>query len=162
MPNLWASKELEEDSYHAPEPVPDITVGGIRLDGVDQFCYLGSTVTSHVDRDAGLTSRISKAAGNFCLLQDRAWNNNKLSIKVKSRIYKTCVLSTLLYDSETWMTYAKHTRRLTSFHVRCLGKILQRRWQHRVTNVEVLNRAGMSFTGTLISKKGLRQLGHVT
>lgn len=95
MQNLWASEELEEDSYHAPEPVPDITLGGIRLDAEDQFCYLGSAVNSHVDLDAGLTSRISKAAGNFCLLQDRSWNN-KWSIKVKIHIYKTCVLSTVL------------------------------------------------------------------
>ena len=100
----------------------EINVDGNSLDSVDKFCYLGSTLTKNLDLNDEIAKRISKAAMNIGLLKKRAWDNNRLSTKVKIRIYETCVLSSLLYCSETWTTYVRHDRRLNSFHMRCLGR----------------------------------------
>ena len=35
----------------------------------------------------------------------RVWNNSMLTINTKMKVCKTCVLSTLLYGSETWILY---------------------------------------------------------
>ena len=67
--------------------------------------------------------------------------NNKLRIKTKALIYKTCILSTLLYGSETWTLYAGQERRLNSFHMRCLRNILKIEWWDRILNTEMLKRA---------------------
>ncbi|KAJ8027685.1 hypothetical protein HOLleu_29701 [Holothuria leucospilota] len=45
-------------------------------------------------------------------------------------VYNACVISTLLYGSETWMTYAKQERRL-NFHLRCIRHILGISWEDK-------------------------------
>ena len=77
------------------------------------------------------------------------------------KVYKACVLSTLLYASEAWSTYAAQEKKLNSFHLRCLRRILGIRWQDRVPNTDVLERAGLPSIFTLLSQRRLRWLGHV-
>ena len=117
----------------------EINVDGNSLKSVGRFCYLGSTLTKNLDLDDEIAKRISKAAMNFGLLKKRVWDNNRPSTKVKIRIYKMCVLS-LLYCSETWTMYARHDRRLDSFHMRCLRKILKVRWQEKIPDTEIIER----------------------
>ena len=71
----------------------EVNVDGSSLDNVDKFCYLGSMLAKNLDLNEEITKRIGKAAMNFGLLRKRAWENNKLSTKVKIRIYEACVLS---------------------------------------------------------------------
>ena len=77
------------------------------------------------------------------------------------RVYRACVLSTLLYSSETWTTYAAQEKRLNSFHLRCLRRILSIRWQDKIPNTVVLERAGLPSIFMLLSQRRLRWLGHV-
>ncbi|KAJ2942940.1 hypothetical protein O0L34_g15130 [Tuta absoluta] len=103
---------------------PNIKLNGATLEVVDSFCYLGSTTTSKLSNDKEINSRIGKASSTFGKLQDRVWRNEKLTIATKVLVYQTCVLSTLLYASETWTTYTKQERQLNAFHMRCLRSIL--------------------------------------
>ena len=72
------------------------------------------------------------------------------------------VLSTLLYGSESWVTYRSHLRLLERFHQRCLRAILGIHWSAFVTNVEVLERAGVTSIETMLLKSQLRWAGHVS
>ena len=76
-------------------------------------------------------------------------------------VYKACVLGTLLYGSETWTMHSRHERKLNTFHMRNLRRILSVTWQDRVTNAEVLSRAGVESMYTLLRQRRLRWLGHV-
>ena len=67
-------------------------------------------------------------------LNKREWINDLLSEKTKLQVYRSCVLSTLLYGSESWPTYARQEKRLNGFHLGCLRRLLQIKWQDRVTN----------------------------
>ena len=75
-------------------------------------------------------------------------------------VYQACALSTLLYGSESWTTYARRERQLNRFHLRCLRRLLHIRWQDRVTNTEVLERAGSLSMPSLLIQRRLRWLGH--
>ena len=75
-------------------------------------------------------------------------------------VYQACVLSTLLYGSEWWTTYARQERRLNGFHLGCLWRLLHIRWQDRVTNTEVLERAGSLSMPSLLIQRCLPWLGH--
>ena len=44
------------------------------------------------------------------------WSNNKLSDHTKVNVYKACVISILLYGSESWTMRAHHEKRLNVFH----------------------------------------------
>ena len=76
-------------------------------------------------------------------------------------VYNACVISTLLYGSETWTTYAGQERRLNTFHLRSIRRILGICWQDKVTNADVLSRIGLPTMYTLLRQRRLRWLGHV-
>jgi len=74
---------------------------------------------------------------------DRIWNQTNLTMPTKIRIYSTCVLTVLLYGSETWTLTQADWKRLDSFHMQCQRWILHTRWYDFVSNNEVLRRTGL-------------------
>ncbi|GFO10738.1 hypothetical protein PoB_003724300 [Plakobranchus ocellatus] len=114
----------------------------------------------HVAQKGGLTFPYSSDS-SFGRLYKRVWNNKSLKIKTKIQVYKAVVLTTLLYGSETWVTYSSHIRLLERLHQRCLRTILQIHWSDLVTNVEVLEQAEIPSIEALIAKSQLRWAGHV-
>ena len=143
------------------EALPVITIDNYELDAVCQFTYLGSTITDNLSLDAEIDKGIGKAASTLARLTARVWTSPKLSVKAKMAVYNACVISTLLYGSETWTTYAGQERRLNSFHLRSIRRILGISWQDKVTNTDVLSRAGLPTMYTLLRQRRLRWLGHV-
>ena len=106
---------------------------------------------------------ICKVAFRWTLarLTARVWASPKLSVKTNMAVYNACVVSTLLYGSETWTTYAGQERRLNTFHLRSIRRILGISWQDKVTNADVLSRAGLTTMYTLLRQRRLLWLGHV-
>ena len=76
-------------------------------------------------------------------------------------VYIACVISTLLYGSETCTTYAGQESRLNTFHLRSIRRILGISWLDEVTNADVLSRAGLHIMYTLLRQRRQRWLGHV-
>lgn len=141
---------------------PSISIGDSTLDVVDNFTYLGSNISNSLSLDKELDSRIGKASAAMARLSKRVWENSKLTIKTKILVYQACVLSTLLYGSESWTPYARQERRLNTFHQRCLRRILGISWQDHISNNDILKRAGMLSMFALLTQRRLRWLGHVT
>ena len=119
---------------------PLLKINGETLEVVHQFQYLGSTMT---DMDAEISKRIGTAFTTMSELTKRVWENKHLKIPTKVNVYKACVISTLLYGSESWTTYSTQERKLQAFHFRCLRRILGITWQDKEPNNEVLSRAGI-------------------
>ena len=143
------------------EALPVITIDNYELDAVCQFTYLGSTITDNLSLDAEIDKRIWKAASTLARLTARVWTSPKLSVKTKMAVYNACVISTLLYGSETWTTYAGQERRLNSFHLRSIRRMLGISCQDKVTNADVLSRASLPTMYTMLRQRRLRWLGHV-
>ena len=74
----------------------DINVDDTTLNHVKEFTYLGSIITSDGHIEAELQKRMSKASMSFGRLRERLWNNHNVSIRVKGKIYRASILSTLL------------------------------------------------------------------
>ncbi len=140
---------------------PCISIGDHTLEVVEDFTYLGSTISSNLSLDNELNTRIGKASIAMARLTKRVWNNSMLTTNTKMKVYQASVLSTLLYGSETWTMYTWQERRLNSFHLRCLRRILGITWQGRVPNTEVLAQAKKFSMHALLSQRRLRWLGHV-
>lgn len=140
---------------------PSIHIRDYNLNLVSQFQYLGSTIASNLSLEPEISARIAKAAETMSKLQKRVWDNKNLTNNTKMQVYRAGVLSTLLYSSEAWTTYATQEERLNSFHLRCLRHILGIRGQDLVPNTEVLERAGLPSIFALLAQCRLRWLGHV-
>ena len=152
---------------HQPAPgkpysEPTITVNGQKLQVVDKFTYLGSTLSRAVHIDDEVTARTAKASVAFGRLRTNVWEGNGIRLDTKLKVYKAVVLPTLLYACETWTVYQRHAKKLNHFHLSCLRKLLKIRWQDKIPDTEVLKKANMQSVHTLLKLAQLRCTGHVT
>ena len=118
-----------------------ITIDGHKLANSDKSPYLSSTMSNTATIDEEINLRLARASASFGRLSDRVWKKRGLTCKTKLKVYHAVVLPSLLYGSETWTVYSRHLQRLQSFHLRCLRQILKVKWQDRVSNTEILQRA---------------------
>jgi hypothetical protein len=142
--------------------VQAIKVGDRPLKVVEQFKYLGSVISGDGSMDAEIDSRIKKAAAVFGRLWERVWKPKDINTTTKVAVYRAMVVSTLLYGCCTWTTKKRQVQRLHTFHMRCLRRLLNIRWQDRITDAEVLRRAGGLWrVETMLRFERLSWLGHV-
>ena len=113
------------------------------------------TITDNLSIDSELNKRIGKAAMTLSRLTVQVRSNNKLSDHTKVNVYKACVISTLLYGSESWKMRAHQEKRLNAFHMCCLRRILGITWQDKVTNKVVLEKAVIPSLYTLLNQRHL-------
>ncbi|KAK3514603.1 hypothetical protein QTP70_021515 [Hemibagrus guttatus] len=139
----------------------DVRVDGNILNSVPEFTYLGSTVTKDGQIDAEIQRRMAKASASFGRLHQRLWNNHHVSMKVKGKIYRAVVISTLLYGAESWTVYRRHVKKLHAFMMRHLRSILKITWIDKMTNKEILDRTGLPSMEDLLIRKNLRWTGHL-
>jgi exonuclease III len=151
---------------HQPAPgniykEPTIMVNGAKLKTVERFSYLGSTISNKCTIDDETNCRLSKASSTFGRLQKSVWQRCGLSVHTKLKVYKAAVLPTLLYASETWTVYRRQVRKLNHFHTTCLRKLLNIRWQDKIPDTVVLDRAGIPSIDTMLMQNQLRWAGHI-
>ena len=140
---------------------PHIIVKGQKLQAVDKFTYLGSTLSREANADAEVNNRVAKASAAFGRLRENVWERRGLSVNTKLKVYRAVVLTTLLYGSETWTIYSRHAKQLNSFHMNCLRRLLRIKWQDKVADTEILERTGLSTIHTLLQRNQVRWTGHV-
>nr|VZI49419.1 unnamed protein product [Spirometra erinaceieuropaei] len=149
------------NSATAPNAPPQISVNGTHLQVVENFPYLGSTLSRNTKIDDEVANRISKASQAFGRLQSTVWNRHGLQLSTKLKMYKAVILPTLLYGAETWTVYAKQARRLNHFHLSCLRRILRLKWQDRIPDTDVLERTGILSIYAILRQIQLRWSGHL-
>ena len=135
-------------------------------DIVQDFTYLGSNITSDGEAKNEVKIRISKAARAFGCLQKSIFQDHRLSVETKRRVYEAAVLSVLLYGAETWSIKAESVRRLSGFHNRCIRTIMgvtkQRQWREHISSRQLAADFGMEETmAEILMKHRLRWLGHL-
>ena len=131
------------------------------LENVDQFVYLGSTISHNGNLTPELDNRIGKAANAFNRLLP-VMRHKSIKMPTKIAIYQAVVLSTLLYGSENWNTTVQEEKQLAAFHTRCLRRIRGVSWQDHVPNEVIFERTSQVPLINILRHKRLTWLGHVT
>ena len=152
---------LHQPAPGKPYHEPSIQVNGERLKAVDKFTYLGSTLSRNVTIDDEVQCRLAKASSAFGRLSQQVWNRRGIRLETKIKVYRAVVMTTLLYGCESWTVYSRHARKLNHFHTVCLRRILGIKWQDRIPDTEVLEKAGLPSIFTLLMQTQLRWAGHV-
>ena len=157
---------VKTEVLHQPVPGaeynhPKITCNGQLLPSTEAFIYLGSTLSRQATIDKEITRRLAKASASFGSLREKAWERRGITTDTKLQVYRAVVLPSLLYGCETWTIYARHAKKLNSFHMRCLRRILQIKQEDRIPDTEVLERANAESVFTLLKRAQLRWAGHV-
>ena len=118
------TKVLHQTAPGKPYHEPCITVKGLKLQAVDRFTYLGSTLSREVNINVEVNSRIAKASAAFGRLRKNVWERRGLSTTTKLKVYRAVVVTTLLHACETWTVYSRHAKQLNHFHTSCLRRLL--------------------------------------
>nr|VZH91275.1 unnamed protein product [Spirometra erinaceieuropaei] len=84
------------NTANPPNAPPQISVNGTQLQVVENFPYLGSTLSRNTKIDDEVAYRISKASQTFGRLQSTVWNRHGLQLSTKLKMYKAVILPTLL------------------------------------------------------------------
>ena len=116
----------------------EITIHYTKLTSVKVLCYLGSIMSYNACRHDDITNCLSKASVAFACLNKILWKSHDIKLSAKISVYRTAVLSSMMYGYKTWTPYRKHVRKLEACHMRCLRKICNIRWQDRMANATVL------------------------
>ncbi|KAL8578106.1 hypothetical protein ACOMHN_055426 [Nucella lapillus] len=117
----------------------NIKMNGQKLEEGDSFKYLGSLITKDGSSTKEIRTRLSLASLTMTKL-DTIWKNNTISLPVKIRLYKSLVISILLYGCESWTLNGETERRLQAFERKCYRKLLRIHYSEHKTNEYVRQR----------------------
>ena len=73
-------------------------------------------------------------------LEKRVWSYRRITTNTKLSVYEACILTVLLYGSETWTPYRQHVNLLESFRHNCIRRILNIEWRSYTPDIVVLER----------------------
>ena len=76
---------------------PSIYIDGSNLSVVDNFKYLGSTISNNLSLDVEINARIGKAATVMAKLNKRVWQKFNLTMNTRLKVHQACVTSILLH-----------------------------------------------------------------
>ena len=99
---------------------------------------------------------MGKASAAYGKLRERLWDNHHLSPRVKFKVYKAIVLSTLLYGAETWTVYRTQVKKLNAYMMRHLREIMKISWKDRVSNDKIYRRSGLAPMTDILIERNLR------
>jgi hypothetical protein len=80
---VYAGQPAPGNQYHEPQ----IKINGQTLQAVENFTYLGSTLSRNANIDAQIDSRISRASSLFGRLRDNVWERRGIRLKTKLNVY---------------------------------------------------------------------------
>ena len=117
-------------------------------------------MTNDGNTGAEIKTRINKARGAFAPLKN-IWKTKMISKKTKIRMFKSNVLSVLLYAAYSWKVTKGICHMLKVFQHKCLRRILHIFWPNKITNAELHERTGMLPISLEVKKRRWRWIGHV-
>lgn len=129
------------------------------IEEVNEFCYLGSIITTNSDSDSDIDSRIAKARQAFGMLSG-IWRSSIISQKTKIQLFNTNVKSVLLYGCESWAYTRTRINRIQVFVNKCLRSIFRIFWPNTISNADLWNKADQQPIENQIIKRKWGWIGH--
>ena len=130
------------------------------VEDVEEFVYLGATVTKEGGGTEDIKKRLSKAQGAFYNLK-KIWNTRSIGRNTKLKLFKTLVQPVLLYGCEAWKLTAAEEKKLDRFQFTCLRRILRVWWPQRIRNDTISQITGVRKISDEIRRRRWNWIGHV-
>ena len=129
-----------------------VIINNQHIEEVDEFTYLGSKVSTDGDSGKDVQARLAKANQAFGSLNTVS-KSKQLRVKTKIRIFKSNVLSVLLYGSECWKMTKEICKKLDTFQTKCLRRIRRIFWPEKIRNEDLLKSCNMEPISACQEKK---------
>ena len=158
------SKIMVNSNTH--QAATSITLNGQMLEEVDSFKYLGATLTKDGSSVKEVKARLSLATAAMTRLST-IWKSSSIGFLVKLKLYKSLVVSILLYGCESWTLTADLERRIQAFEHKCLRKLLHISHTEHKTN-EFVRQLVFILAGkqepllAVVKRRKLAWYGHIS
>ena len=164
--SIHKTQRMVAGSHIAPTDTLPLQLEGGLIEIIQDFAYLGSCTSRDGDIKKEVTCCIEKTARAVGCLQEPIFQNHRLSVETKRKVYREVVLSVLLYGTETWTTKVESVKCLCGFHNRCfrtlIGVYNYQQWKERISSNRLASAFGMEDTMVqLLLKQRLQWIGHV-
>ena len=91
----------------------------------------------------------------------KVWASNQFSRSTKLRLFKSNVLSVLMYGAQCWKVSKWDGDRINAFHNKCLRRIFKISWPKIICNAELHRWAKMASATNMIRARRWEWIGHV-
>ena len=97
----------------------------------------------------------------------KIWKSRDIQFSTKMKLYRSLVLSVLLYGCESWTLTADLEKRIQAFETKCFHRMLHISWTERKTN-EYVRTQVEALAGpqepilAVVRRRKISWLGHVT
>ena len=138
-----------------------IRLNNQNLEEVESFTYLGSSIDKSGKASTEVVTRIEKGGRAYQMWRKKVFRSANLTKVTKMRVFRTMVMSILLYGAETWTITQRDVRKLRTFHMKCLRDILGvTRWD-KIRNESILCSVNKVPIEEQLKHLRLQWLGHV-
>jgi len=100
-----------------------VKIDGQDIEEVESFVYLGANFSNEGGTENDIKARLGKARVAYNKL-DKFWKNSQFTMKTKINVFKSSVISVLLYGCKTWRTTKADEKKLDAFLHKSLRRIL--------------------------------------
>ena len=131
-----------------------VYIEGDEIENVHSFVYLGSKLQCDGEDLADVKHRMGIAQAEFSALS-RFWQDRRMPMSVRLRIYKSAVCSTLTHACEAWTLTADVRRKINGFNSRCLHVLTGDSYRDTATRpaydlVLAIRRRRLKFLGLVL------------
>ena len=109
---------------------------------------------------ADVRKRVALASAQMKRLSN-IWQASNINRKTKASLFKSLVLSVLLYECETWKLTKGEEEKLDIFQTKCLSRIFKIRWQQHVSNETILEMAETGRISWEVRRRRWNWIGHI-
>ena len=142
-----------------PERPDRVEVGGMSLECVNKFCYLGDVIGAGGGAEASAVARVRSGWRKFRELLPLLTSRG--SLRLKGKLYATCVRSVMLYGTETWAMKEEDLQRFVRTE-NCMIRWMCKLARRRGSSLTVLrNQLEIESIDVIIRRGRLRWFGHV-
>ena len=127
---------------------------------MDNFCYLGDTISKQGGAGAAVTSRVRSGWKKFKELAPFLTAKN-ISLTVKGHVYDSCVRATMIYGSETWPVRMEDEMKIERNDRRMIRWICGVKLADKVKSDELRRRLRIEDIKSVLRRRRLRWFGHV-
>jgi hypothetical protein len=111
--------EPSNTEYFSHRGHPNFILHNSSFERVEQFKYLGKTLTNQISILEEIKRRMRSGNACYCLVHNLL-SSTLLPKNVKIKIYRTIIVSVVLYECETWLLKLREECRLRVFEKRVL------------------------------------------
>ena len=140
------------------EPIENLCDG---VETVNEFCYLGDKLITSGGCEAAVTARMRIGCIKFRECSELLLGK-RFSLKIKARVFQSCVRSAMLYGSETWCLREKEMGTLRKTKRAMVRAMCGVKLTDRKNTKDMMDMLGLKQTIHKMAKaSGERWLGHV-